>query len=168
MVQEKLFVPPKAKWGTRNILFRGVFKCAVCGSAITGVEKFRTRQVGVPKRHVYYYCSKTKNLKCREKPIKEKLLIGSINRYVSFMNTAHPQTIKLSRNLIQGIESFRKIQEQALLAQDINPKSAPTRFAEYAKYILAEGMDQEKLEVVKVFGKQLYLHNKEICGSPIN
>lgn len=167
-VQQKLVVPAKAKWGTRNILFRGVFKCAVCGSAITGVEKFRVRQVGKPKRHVYYYCAKTKNPKCKEKPIKERVLIGAINRYISFMNTAHPQTIKLSRNLIQGMESYRKIQEQALLAQNINPKSAPVRFAKYAKYILAEGTDQEKLEVVKVFGRQLYLHNKEVCGAPIN
>lgn len=166
-VQEKLVVPPKAKWGTRNILFRGVFKCAVCSSAITGVEKFRSRQVGTPKRHVYYYCAKTRNPKCKERPIKEKWLIGSINRYISFMNTAHPQTIKLSRNLIQGMESFRKIQEQALLAQNMNPKSNQIRFADYAKYILAEGTDLEKVEVVKVFGKQLYLHNKEICSVPI-
>lgn len=166
-VQEQLVVPPKAKWGTRNILFRGIFKCAVCGSAITGVEKFRTRQMGTPRRHVYYYCAKTKNPKCKERPIKEKWLIVSINRYISFMNTAHPQTIKVSRTLLQGMETYRKIQEQALLAQNISPKSAPTRFAEYAKYILAEGTDQERREVVGVFGKQLYLHNKEICSEPI-
>jgi len=165
--QKKLMVPAKAKWGTRNILFRGVFKCAVCGSAITGVEKFRKRQVGKPKRHVYYYCAKTKNPKCKEKPIKEKILIGAINRYVSFMSTAHPQTIKLSRNLIQGMESYRKIQEQALLSKNINPKSLKVSFPEYAKYLLKNGTDQQKLEVVKVFRKQLYLHNKEICSAPL-
>lgn len=166
-VQQKLLVPTKAKWGTRNILFQGVFKCAVCGSAITGVEKFRTRQSGKPKKHVYYYCAKTKNPKCKEKPVKEGVLIGAINRYISFMNTAHPQTIKLSRSLIQGMESYRKIQEQALLSKNINPNSIKVSFAEYAKYLLANGSDQQKLEVVKVFRKQLYLHNKEVCSAPL-
>ncbi len=165
-VQQKLTVPPKAKWGSKNILFRGVFRCASCQSAITGVEKYRKRQKGAPRRHVYYYCAKTKNPECPEKPIKEKWLIGSINRYISFMNTAHPQTIKPSKKLLQGLESFRKIQEQALLEQDISPKSASIRFADYAKYILAEGSDQDKVEVVKAFGKQLYIHNKEITSSP--
>ena len=57
------------------------------------------------------------------------------------------------------MESYKKIQEQALLAQNINPNSLNIRFAEYAKHLLLEGTDQEKLEVLKVFRKQLYLHN---------
>lgn len=166
-VQENLICPPKAKWGSKNLTFRGIFKCAFCESTITGVEKYRVRQSGKPKRHVYYYCPKTKNSKCKERPIKEKVLIGAINRYISFMNTAHPQIIKPTRILAQGMKSYKKIQEQALLNQNINPKLVKVRFAEYTKHLMLEGTDEEKLEVLKAFRKQLYLHNNEICSAPI-
>ena len=166
-VQKKLIVPPKAKWGSRNILFRGVFKCARCQSAIAGVEKFRMRKVGAPRRHVYYYCSKTKDPNCQERPVKEKRLIGAIIGYTNFMNIAHSHTFKLSRNVLQGMESYRKIQEQVLLVQNINPNSVSLKLTDYVKHVLAEGSDQEKLEIVKIFGKQLYIHNKEVCSTPI-
>jgi len=32
---------------------------------------------------------------------------------------------------------------------------------------MLEGTDEEKVEVLKAFRKQLYLHNNEICSSPI-
>ncbi|MFV1917667.1 MAG: hypothetical protein ACC618_04280, partial [Patescibacteria group bacterium] len=63
--------------------------------------------------------------------------------------------------------SYQKIQEQALLNQNMNPKLIKVRFAEYSKHLMKEGTDEEKLEVLKAFRKQLYLHNKEICSAPV-
>ena len=67
-----------------------------------------------------------------------------------------------------GIETYRKIREQVLLLKDINPDREIVSFIEYAKYILGEGTDEDKRELAKVFGKYLYIHNKEICSSPIS
>lgn len=40
-------------------------------------------------------------------------------------------------------------------------------FTEFTQYILRNGTNEEKREIATVFGRQLYLHNKEICGSPL-
>lgn len=84
------------------------------------------------------------------------------------MSMHHPQTIKITPKVKIGIETYRKIREQVLLIQDINPDKDQVSFAEYAKYILKEGSDEEKREIIKVFGKPLFIHDKEVCSSPIN
>ena len=166
--RKKLIVPKKSKWGSRNILFRNTFKCASCGATITGEEKFRKRKHGDPKRHVYYQCSKARSKQCKEPMLSEKWLIGRLNRYVNFMSMHHPQTIELTPKIKTGIEIYRKIREQVLLLRNINPDDESVSFIDYAKYVLKEGSEEEKKEIVKAFNKTLYIHNKEVCSSSIN
>ncbi|MFH1601884.1 MAG: recombinase family protein [Candidatus Shapirobacteria bacterium] len=165
--RRKLVVPKKSKWGSRNVLFRSIFKCASCGATVTGEEKFRKRKHRDPRRHVYYQCSKARNKRCKEPMLNEKRLIGALIRYINFMSMHHPQKIKLTPKVKIGIETYRKIREQVLLLKDINPGSGEVSFTEYAKYVLRDGADEEKREIVKVFGKHLYVHDKEVCSAPI-
>lgn len=165
--RKKLVVPKKSKWGSRNVLFRNIFKCASCGATITGEERFRKRKQRDPKRHVYYQCSKARNKRCYEPMINEKWLIGALIRYINFMSLHHPQKIKMTPKVKVGIETYRKIREQVLLLQDINPDKERVSFTEYAKYVLKEGTDEDKREIVKVFGKHLYINKKEVCSTPI-
>jgi len=67
-----------------------------------------------------------------------------------------------------GIETYQKIREQVLVLQDISPGSGEISFTEYAKYILRDGNNEEKREIVKVFGKHPYINNKEVCSAPIS
>jgi hypothetical protein len=55
-----------------------------------------------------------------------------------------------------------------LLLKDINPDEEAVSFTEYAKYVLREGVDENKRELVKVFGKPPYLHKKEIFSASIS
>jgi hypothetical protein len=54
-----------------------------------------------------------------------------------------------------------------LLYKNIDPDKEPITFTEYAKYVLKEGNKKAKKEILKVFGKTLYIHNREVCSSPI-
>lgn len=163
----RINILPKAKWGSKNILFRGVFKCASCQGGVTGEEHFRERLHGEPRRHVYYHCGKIRDPNCKEVFVSEEKVISSLGKYINFMVIAHPQTIKLTTKLKFGMEVYNKIREEALIQQNINPKGKELTFVEFAQHILRNGTDEEKREITKVFGKQLYLHNKEICSSPI-
>ena len=99
--------------------------------------------------------------------LNEKWLIGALTRYITFMSLHHPQKIKLTPKVKEGMETYRKIREQVLVLQDINPGSEEISFTEYAKYVLRDGADEEKREIVKVFGKHIFIHNKEVCSGPI-
>ena len=160
-------VPPKAKWGSKNILFRNIFKCASCQGGVAGEEHYRARLHGEPRHHVYYHCGKIRDLNCKEVFVSEGKVISSLGKYINFMVIAHPQIIKLPPKLKFSMESYNKIREEALIQQNINPKGKELSFTEYASHILRNGTDQEKRELATVFGKQLYIHNKEVCGAPI-
>jgi hypothetical protein len=83
------------------------------------------------------------------------------------MSNNHPQTINLTKKVKKGIETYRKIKRQIMSNEKIE-KTKQISFAEYANYILKEGTDDQKKELIKVFGKKLYIHNKEVCSSPIS
>ena len=83
------------------------------------------------------------------------------------MANTHPQTVRLSQNLKIGMETYNKIREEALIQQNINPKGKALSFIEYAHHILRNGTNEEKKEMAMAFDKQLYLHNREVCGAPI-
>ncbi|MCJ7804271.1 recombinase family protein [Patescibacteria group bacterium] len=164
----RINVPQKAKWGSKNILFRGVFKCASCQGGVTGEEHFRERLHGEPRRHVYYHCGKIRDPNCKEPFVPEEKLIISLNKYISFMAKMHPQTVKLSSKLKFGMETYNKIREETLIQQNINPKDKALSFTEYAQHVLRNGTNEEKKEIAMAFGNQLYIHNGEVCGAPIS
>jgi len=165
--QLRLDVPQKAKWGSKNILFRNLFKCASCGGGVTGEEHYRARLKGEPRRHVYYHCGRVRNPNCKEPFVSEEKLMVSLGKYINFMVIAHPQTIKLTPKLKFGIKIYNQIREEAFIQQNINPKGKELSFTEYAQHILRNGTDEEKREITQAFGKQLYLHNKEVCGASV-
>jgi len=165
--QLRMSIPPKAKWASKNVLFRGVFKCASCQGGVTGEEHFRERLHGEPRRHVYYHCGRIRNPNCKEPPVSEENLIRSLTRFINFMANNHPQTVRLSQKLKIGMETYNKIREEALIQNNVNPKGKTLSFTEYAKHILRNGNNEERKEIAKAFDKQLYLHDKEVCGTPI-
>jgi len=83
---------------------------------------------------------------------------------------------KMSYNLMsdaekqnkKGMEKFRLLRDETLIQQNINPEGKGLSFAEYAQHILRNGTNEEKKEMAMASGNQLYIHNKEVCGSPIN
>lgn len=165
--QLRVGIAPKAEWGSKNVLFRGVFKCASCQGGVTGEEHFRERLHGEPRRHVYYHCGRIRDPNCKEVFVSEEKVVSSLGKFINFMVIAHPQTVKLTPKLEFGMRTYNKIREEALIQQNINPKGKQLTFMEYAQHVLRNGLNEEKIEITKVFGKQLYIHNQEVCGAPI-
>lgn len=77
-VQARCKRPQKAKWGSKDFPFKGVIKCASCGSSIVGEEKFKKLKNGEKNRHVYYHCSRKVNYDCPEKYVTESLLVDQL------------------------------------------------------------------------------------------
>lgn len=162
-VQEELSVPAKSKWGSKSFIYKGILKCASCKSTVVAEERFRKRKYGKPpRRHVYYHCSRQKNYDCQEPYITEKKLEEGLLRFLNFVYINHPKKIKLTEKLQEGMENFRKLREEILLQQDINPNSQLWDIRDYAKYVLANGDPKMKRELFSMFSYQFYLQNRMI------
>lgn len=167
-VQKQLVIPfKKAKWGSKEFTFKDLFKCASCGASVVAEDKYRKRKVGDPVYHIYYHCSRQKKYDCAEPYMTEEKLIKQILRYINFMYMAHPQVFKFNTFLKNSMEVYKKMRDEILLAQDINPDNNPLNLLDYAQYILRNGSTQEKREVANILNRQLYIHNETITSLPL-
>ena len=147
---KRLEVPDKGKWGRKQFYFKQIFKCAHCGSGITGEEKINRHG----KLYVYYKCNRFGRTKCRSKYISEKKLIESISQIV---NQVKNTTFRLNRRITQEVEKINQIQK---INYGKNAKT--TSPLEYIRYILKNGSGPEKSDLLKCVKGQLYLRDGEV------
>lgn len=166
-VQKQLYVPPKSKWGSKTFTFKGLFKCASCGSNLVGEDKLRKRKYRDPVYHVYYHCSRQVDYDCPEDYISEEGLAKAFFRFINFTYMAHPQIINLTPEIREGINEYKKVRDDVLLRQDINPDEKTMDVRDYARHVLNNGDVERKRELIQLFSEQLYLHDRKIVSSRV-
>ncbi len=167
-VQKQLAVPfKKAKWGSKTFTFKDLFKCASCGSLVIGEDRYRKRKARPSVYHIYYHCTRQKKYGCPEPYLTEEKLIKQILRYLNFMYMAHPQIFTFKEFIKESMEAYKKMRDEILWAQDINPENKSVHFMDYANYIFRNGTVQEKREVTNILNRQLYIHNETVTSVPL-
>lgn len=166
-VQKQLIVPKKSKWGGKTFTFKELFKCASCRSLVIGEDRYRKRKYSEPRYHIYYHCTRQKKYGCPEPYITEEKLIKQILRYLNFMHMAHPQLFGLNNFLKHSMGEYKKMRDEILWAQDINPDNKPINLMDYANYAFRNGTMQEKREITNVLNRQLYIHNETVTSVPL-
>lgn len=167
-VQKQLAIPfKKAKWGSKTFTFKDLFKCASCGSLVIGEDRYRKRKYGESRYHIYYHCTRQKKYGCPEPYITEEKLVKQILRYINFMYMAHPQLFTLNNFLKNSMEEYKKMRDEILWAQDINPENKPLHLMDYANYTFRNGTMQEKREVTNILNRPLYIHNETVTSVPL-
>jgi DNA invertase Pin-like site-specific DNA recombinase len=167
-VQKQLIVPfKKAKWGSKTFTFKDLFKCASCGSLVIGEDRYRKRKYSEPRYHIYYHCTRQKKYGCPEPYLTEDKLVKQILRYLNFMYIAHPQIFTFKEFVKQSMEAYKKMRDEILWAQDINPENKPVHFMDYANYIFRNGTVEEKRAVTNILNRPLYLHNETVTSVPL-
>jgi site-specific DNA recombinase len=166
-VQEQLYVPLKSKWGSKTFTFKGLFKCASCGSNLVGEDKYRQRKFRDPVYHVYYHCSRQIDYDCPEDYISEEGLAKAFFRFINFTYMAHPQIINLTLEIREGINEYKKVRDDVLLRQDINPDEKTMDVRDYARHVLGNGDVERKRQLIQLFTRQLYLHDRKIVSSRV-
>ncbi|MEK7595372.1 MAG: recombinase family protein [Patescibacteria group bacterium] len=165
-VQQKLVVPRKSKWGAKDFLFKNVFRCAYCGATIVGEEKFKMLKVGQKRTYIYYHCTKQVDAECPEMYVAENILIGSLISYIQLIEVKKPDTLQLTNEVKKSMRKFSGLRAHLLTEQNVTLPAELT-FTEYLKYIIYNGTDTEKHEVIESLPKPLYIHNGTIYSHPL-
>jgi site-specific DNA recombinase len=163
-VQEQLITHPKSPWGGKVITFKGLFKCGNCGENIIGEERFRKRKMNSPKRHVYYHCARQMG-QCKEPYIDEENLMKQIIRYINFMNICHPDKLKLTEKLKDSVNTYQIVREEILCEQNISSESKSLDVVNFTRHIFRNGTVQEKRDLIKALGRQLYIKDCNVTTS---
>ena len=146
------------KTESKEFAFTKLIKCGYCGSGITADEKFKKLKDGGTNRHVYYFCTKARNIDCKNPPISEPLLIEEL---IELVDKIDLDDLGVKTKLEQEISRFNKFRigvlghKNKLHATEIDVRN-------YAKYLLKEGTITEKRELLSFLKSKLLLKDKKI------
>ncbi len=109
-------------------------------------------------RHVYYGCTKSRDKNCKCGYINEEDLI---KQFEKLMEKIDLDEIGIKGKIKAEVERFKKFQ-RVILENNEKIEIGDIDIRNYAKYLLREGKDAEKRELLGCLKSRMKLQNKEI------
>lgn len=138
--------------------FTKVMRCGLCGSGISATEKFKKLKDGGYNRHVYYGCTKARDKNCKSGYISEEDLIKQLQKLI---NSLDFKKISIQDKIRLEIKRFKKFQVLTS-GKNNNIDVSDVDIKNYIKFLLQEGNDQEKRELLTCLNCEIKLKNKKI------
>ena len=136
--------------------FTKIMTCGLCGSGISATEKFKKLKNGGYNRHIYYGCTKAKDKNCKCGYISEEDLIKQLQKQVEKLDF---KKLPVQDKIEGEIKRFKKFQMMATgKNQNIDVSNVDVK--NYIKFLLKEGDDQEKRELLTCLNGEILLKNK--------
>lgn len=142
----------------KEFAFTKMMTCGLCGSGICADEKFKKQKNGNVHRYVYYGCTKARGVDCKCGYIEEKELIKQFENLIEKINI---DEIGIKEKIKEKVEEIKKF-NQAMLGKTQKIQVKDIDIKNYAKYILREGKDIEKRELLGCFKNKIKLENKQL------
>lgn len=143
---------------TKEFAFTRLITCGLCGSGISADEKFKKQKNGNIHRYVYYGCTKSRDPYCKCGYINE---VDLLQQFEKLIDTIGIDEIGVKKKLAEEVERFKKFQQVALGTEG-KVTIADVDIRNYAKYILRQGQDIEKRELLGCLKGEIQLSNKII------
>jgi len=138
--------------------FTKIMTCGLCGSGISATEKFKKLKNGGYNRHIYYGCTKAKDKNCKSGYISEEDLIKQLQKQVEKLDF---KKLPVQDKIEGEIKRFKKFQMMAT-GKNQNIDVSDVDVKNYIKFLLKEGDDQEKRELLTCLNGEILLKNKII------
>lgn len=156
-----LLASPKRQ-GMKEFQFTKLITCGTCGCSITAEEKIKKSPDGITRRYVYYHCVRKIDVECQEPFVREEEIL---NQLVQVMDKINFNKKGVFEAMDKEVEKFNKL-SQAIFGkangkQKINPNKADIK--SYAKYILQDGLREEKREMLTNLRTKFILKDGKIA-----
>lgn len=151
----KNFIP---KTESKEFAFTKLIKCGYCGSGISADEKFKKLKDGGTNRHVYYFCTKARNIDCKNQPINE---ISLINELIELVDRINLDELGIRDKIEKELIRFNKFRI-GVLGHKKEVHDSDIDIRNYAKYLLKEGTITEKRELLSFLKSKLVLKDRKI------
>lgn len=155
--QRILSAGQQREWGTKEFAFTRLMVCGGCGSGVTADEKQKQTKKGV-KRYVYYRCTHSRNMQCKEQPIREEDLIDQL---IELLDGLDLNTSAVKRKIDDEFERFSKFATDVLGISD-KQKAQKINQRKYVEYLLRNGKMEEKRELLEHLKNKITLESGKI------
>lgn len=142
----------------QEFAFTKLMVCGLCESGISACEKWKNQKNGNVHRYVYYGCTKAKDKDCKCGYIEEKDLISQFKILIDKIDL---DELGMKEKIKVEVERFKKFQKNLLGIKE-KVEIGDIDIRNYANYILQDGTDREKRELLFCFKSKIKLHQKSI------
>ncbi|MCF7833885.1 MAG: recombinase family protein [Candidatus Pacebacteria bacterium] len=142
----------------KEFAFTKMMTCGLCGSSITADEKFKKQKNGNVHRYVYYGCTKSQKADCKCGYTEEKDILKQFEELIEKINI---NEIQIKEKIKADVEKFTNLQNFFLGIKE-KPKISNIDIRGYARYVLKEGSDIEKRELLGCLRGKIVLSDKKI------
>ena len=142
----------------KEFAFTKLMTCGLCGSGISAQEKFKKLKDGSVKKYIYYGCTKARDKDCKCGYIEEKELIMQFEEMIDKFDLNETEVNKRIKNEIERLNKL-----QVVLGRKSEVRVNDIDIRNYAKYLLREGIDIEKRELLGSIKNKIMLINRQIC-----
>lgn len=148
----------KGEFKSKEFAFTRLMTCGLCGSGVTADEKLKRQKNGNIHRYVYYGCTKVRDRNCKCGYLNEEDLIKQLQTLIEQIDL---DEIGMKDSIKNELTRFNRFQKGLLgIKGDIHVEELDIR--NYAKYILRDGRDYEKRELLSCFKSKIIVKNKKI------
>jgi len=142
----------------KEFAFTKLMTCGLCDSGICADEKFKKQKNGNVHRHVYYGCTKSKDKNCKCGYINE---VDLLIQFKELIDRVDIDEIGIKQKITEEVKRFKKFQ-QMLTGKKAKVTVQEIDIKNYAKYILEEGEDVEKRELLGCLRGKISLKEKQL------
>jgi DNA invertase Pin-like site-specific DNA recombinase len=158
-VRSLLAVAPRARPGAKEFAFIKMLTCGHCGNGITAEEKFKRLRDGTIRKYVYYHCSRFDQT-CKQPYLREDDLLAQLLQIIdqidldkSGLRKKLEEEVARMNKFTQGV--FGQTTEKKIRIPKVDVRN-------YAKYVLQEGSNGEKRELLGCLMSPLTLKDGKV------
>ncbi|MDE1925331.1 MAG: recombinase family protein [Patescibacteria group bacterium] len=138
---------------SHEFAFTKLIVCGTCGSCVSAEEKYKPLKDGTSAHYIYYGCGRSKDHHCTgNRYLREEELIEQL---LSILDQIDFNELGIEMKFKEELKRHNKFQRTVLGFSKTDTKHEDIDLRTYAKYILREGTNEEKRELMGCFKSKL-------------
>ena len=144
---------------SKEFAFTKLMTCGLCGSGISAEEKYKQLKDGTSAKYIYYGCSRSRDRHCKNPYLREEDLVDQL---VKLMNKVEFNQDAVTIKFEGELKRYNKFHRGVLGVSGKKEKHKDIDLKTYAKYILKEGSNEEKRELMGCLESKVVVRNKAV------
>ncbi len=158
-VQKQLHLQVRSQNKNKEFAFTRMITCGRCGSGVTAQEKYKNLKDGSVAKYIYYGCTRSRDINCKEGYIEERALIKQLMGVIGEVDL---DKSGLRKRLEIEIERHKKFHSSIMGFQSEEYKAKDVDIRNYARYLITDGSLFEKRDLVQCLKSKLEIKGKVV------
>lgn len=148
---------------SREFAFTKLMLCGLCGSGISAEEKYKQLKDGSVVKYIYYGCGRSKDRYCKNPYIREEELTDQL---IKIMDQIDLNQTEVQHKFEEELKRYNKFNRGVLGIRNQIKDHEALDLRTYAKYILRDGTNEEKRELMGCFKSQIKIRKHIVTINP--